>query len=130
MTKTRGEIAGIGNDIIEIERIRESLSEFGDKFYDRILTPREQEYCKSMNDPVIRLAGRYAAKEAIAKALGTGIGKLLSWLDMEIVNDAAGKPEVLLSPEASIRHGHPLIFITISHERTYATAVAISVIPR
>ncbi len=116
---------GVGNDIIEIARIRESLSKFGHKILDRILTPREKEYCLSMRNPAIRFAGRFAAKEAVAKSLGCGFGELLKWRDIEIINDSAGKPEVTLATNVGKLHGSPHIILSISHCRNYATAVAL-----
>lgn len=120
---------GVGNDIIEIERIRDTLSRFGERILNRLLTPREKQYCLSMGDPAIRFAGRFAAKEAIAKALGCGFSKQLGWQDIEIINNEAGQPEVTLSPEANSRLGSPRVLLSISHCRQYATAVAIWVTP-
>lgn len=118
---------GVGNDIIEIDRIRDSLSKYGEKILDRLLTPREKQYCQSMRDPAVRLAGRFAAKEAVAKALGCGFGRLLQWHDVEIINNAAGQPEVTLAPAASVRLGSPRIILSISHCKLYASAVAICI---
>lgn len=127
MTKTNAETNGVGNDIIEIDRIRDSLSKYGDKILNRLLTPREKQYCQSMRDPAVRFAGRFAAKEAIAKALGCGFGKQLQWHDVEIINNALGQPEVRLTPAASARLGSPKILLSISHCRKFATAVAICI---
>ena len=118
-------ITGIGNDIIEIDRIRDSLSYYGEKILDRMLTAKEKQYCLSMHDPAIRFAGRFVAKEAVAKALGCGIGKYLSWHDIEILNNADGQPLVTLAPGAHSRLGSPKILLSISHCRLYATAVAL-----
>ncbi len=118
-------ILGIGTDIVEIERIRDSIKEFQDKFFERICTEKERAYCFQHKDPASPLAARFAAKEAIAKALGTGIGKTLSWQDMEILNNREGKPEATLSPEASRIFHHPRILISMSHCKEYATAVAL-----
>ncbi|MCB1108215.1 MAG: holo-ACP synthase [Chlamydiia bacterium] len=107
----------IGTDIIEIERIRQSIEKHGQHFLDRLFTAKEQADCKSHKNPEIRFAGRFAAKEAIAKALGTGIGKELSWLDIEIINDAAGRPQATLTNKKTVH-------ISISHCKSYATAVA------
>lgn len=120
-------LRGIGNDIIEIDRIRKAFEEHGDKFLERLLTKQEQVYCLQHKDPALRLAGRFAAKEAVAKALGCGIGKEASWLDIEIVNDAKGKPEVFLSKKIEERFSHPKILLSLSHCKFYAAAVAISI---
>ncbi len=90
-------ILGIGNDIIGIDRIRAVLIRYPERFLNRIFTLDEQKYCLKYRDPAPRLAGRFAAKEAIVKALGTGFSQGLSWLDIEIHNDLTGKPVVSFS---------------------------------
>ncbi len=112
-------IKGIGTDIIEIDRIRKSIERFGSRFYKRIFTANELDYCLKHQDPVPSLAARFAAKEAIAKALGTGIGTHLSWLDIEIRNNSEGCPEVFI-PKNRYH-----IKLSISHCHAYATATAI-----
>lgn len=119
------EILGVGNDIIEIERIRKSIEAHGDQFLSRLFTIREQEYCRKYQDPTPRFAGRFAAKEAIAKAFGSGFGKQASWLDIEIVNNSEGKPEVFLSPALKKLFNDPQILVSISHCKDYATAIAV-----
>ncbi len=119
-------IAGLGNDIIEIKRIKEAYEEHKEAFLNRLYTEKEQEYCMEQeNNPFPRLAGRFAAKEAIVKALGCGFGSEVSWKDIEIIPDENGKPEVHLSDELSCRFDHPILLVTISHCKEYATAVAI-----
>lgn len=118
-------IVGIGNDIIEVERIRKSIKQHGERFFQRILTQKEQEYCLQHNDAAPRVAGRFSAKEAIAKALGTGFGEHLAWLDIEIINDLEGKPEVFFSEKANKRFHNPQVLLSISHCKEYATAVAL-----
>lgn len=118
-------IQNIGNDIIEISRIQANFERYGVKFLERIFTPEEQTYCLRFNHPAPHLAGRFAAKEATAKALGCGIGTDLSWLDISIQNSEKGSPFVLLSTRADLKFNHPNILISISHCREYATAVAI-----
>lgn len=124
MTKDNS-IKGLGNDIIEIERVRQSIERHGQHFLNRLFTQQEQDYCYKFKDPVPHFAGRFAAKEAIAKALGTGFGADLSWHDMEILGDAHGKPEVHLSEGAKNRFHTPRILVSISHSTSHATAVAI-----
>ena len=118
-------IKGLGNDIIEIERIRHGYTEHGQPFLDRLFTQKEQAYCLEHKDPIPRLAGRFAAKEAIAKALGHGFGETLGWLDVERLSNEKGQPEVLLSKEAKEQFNNPQILLSISHCKSYATAVAI-----
>src|SRR5437016_843460 len=88
---------GIGTDIIEIGRIEKIISRYGQKFLDRIFTKREQEYCLKHKMSSRHFAGRFAAKEAVVKALGTGITLHVAWTDIEILNDSQGKPFVSFS---------------------------------
>jgi holo-[acyl-carrier protein] synthase len=118
-------ILGIGNDIIEIERIRKSIETHGHRFIAKIFTQKEQEYCSKYKDPILRYAGRFSAKEAIVKALGSGFGEHASWHDMEIINDDKGKPIVVFSPKVKEQFNDPLVLVSISHSELYATAVAI-----
>lgn len=118
-------IDNIGIDIIEIERIREGMAAHSEKFLSRLFTKKEQEYCLKHKDPAPSFAGRFAAKEAIAKALGTGLGEHLSWLDIEIFNAEEGKPGVHLSERANKHFGSPRLLLSISHCKLYATAVAL-----
>ena len=115
-------IKGIGNDIIEVDRIRKTILRYGNHFFKKILTEKEIDYCLRHQDPVLLISGRFSAKEAIAKALGTGFGHLLSWLDIEILNDKAGKPIVSFSDGAKTQFQSPTILVSISHCKTYATA--------
>lgn len=123
-TKSASPIQGIGTDIIEIERIRSALNEHGERFLSRLFTPEERAYCTRYKDPVPHLAGRFAAKEAIVKALGTGMRPEM-WKEIEIINDALGKPEVLLSPRLRNLFPNAHLLLSISHCRAYATASAI-----
>lgn len=116
---------GIGNDIIEVERVNKAVQRYGQKFLDRLFSKAEQNYCLKHRDAERHFAGRFAAKEAIAKALGTGFGHHLHWLDIEIANDPSGKPIVLLSEAARMHFRNPKIHISISHCKAYATAVAL-----
>jgi holo-[acyl-carrier protein] synthase len=120
-------ILGIGNDIVEITRIKRLLERYPHRFLNRVFSPNEQEYCLKRKEPALHLAGRFAAKEAIVKALGIGFSQGLSWLDMEIRHDANGKPTVFFSSFANRLLNNPLILISISHCREYATAVAIHI---
>lgn len=119
-------INGLGMDIIEVERIKKALDRFNENMMNKIFTIEEQKYClKHKKKPYSHFAGRFAAKEAIAKSLSTGIGKSLSWLDMEILNDEKGKPFVKFSEQAKEIFKNPNILLSISHTDNYASAVAI-----
>src|SRR6204780_1661381 len=89
-------ILGVGIDLIEVARIAASHEKFGERFLKRILHPAEIAYCLSHKTPAPFLAARFAAKEAISKAFGTGIGSQLSWQDMEVARRASGEPYVIL----------------------------------
>jgi len=121
-------ILGIGIDIIEVERIKTSFERFGDRFLNRILHANEISYCLSHRFPAPFLAARFAGKEAISKAFGTGIGAELGWKDMEIARKESGEPFVILHSagqkllEARAARG---IFISLSHTQVHATAVAV-----
>lgn len=116
---------GLGSDIVEIKRIKETHQRHGKRFLNRLFTSNEQNYCLQYTPPHERLAGRFAAKEAISKALGTGFNENLSWQDIEIVNDSFGKPLVKLSKKANIYFNSPQILLSISHCKDYAIAFAI-----
>jgi len=116
---------GLGNDIIEIDRVRKGFEAHGQPFLDRLFTKKEQEYCQLHSDPYPRYAGRFAAKEAIVKALGCGFGTEAGWHDIEIIADAKGKPEVHISSGLKERFNSPKILVSISHCKEYAAAVAI-----
>ncbi len=118
-------ILGIGNDIIEINRIRESIDAHGYRLISRLFTLKEQDYCLKYQDPVPHYAGRFSAKEAIVKALGTGFGKHASWLDIEILNNEEGKPSVYFSQKLKERTKESSMLITISHCKLYVTATAL-----
>ena len=121
-------ILGIGIDIIEVERIRASHEKFGERFLKRILRPDEIAYCCSHSQPAPFLAARFAAKEAVSKALGTGIGRQLGWQDMEVARKESGEPYVLLHEEGKSlfeQRKARTIHLSMSHTNSYASAVAI-----
>ncbi len=118
-------ILGIGNDIIEIERIRLIIDRYANRFLTRIFTLREQEYCLNHKEPARHFAGRFAAKEAVSKALGTGISSGLTWSDIEILNDEKGKPVLFMSSNLNVLLDHTQLLVSISHCRDYATAFAV-----
>lgn len=117
-------IYGIGTDIIEIFRVEKAISRYGQKFLDRIFTENEQAYCLKHKMSARHFSGRFAAKEAIVKALGTGIGKEVNWTDIEILNDANGKPHAALSPSIQAKFPSLNLEISMSHCKEYAVAFA------
>ena len=122
-------VIGIGIDLIECQRVRDVLERHGDRFIERLLTPGETAYVRLYHKDVIpRLAGRFAAKEAILKVLGTGWRGKIAWRDMEILNDASGEPRVTLTAECeriADRLGIARILVSITHTPNYAAATAI-----
>lgn len=118
-------ISGIGCDLIEIERFRAAMRRSGPALLQRLFTSREIEYCNRNADSVFGFAGRFAAKEALAKALGVGIGSSLSWHDMEIINNARGKPTVQWNAKVIESFSIVKTHITISHSHSVAMAYAI-----
>jgi holo-[acyl-carrier protein] synthase len=121
-------ILGTGIDIIEVARIASSYEKFGERFVNRILLPDEIAYCLAHKNPAPFLAVRFAAKEAISKAFGTGIGAQLSWQDMEIRRQASGEPFVVLhgkGNELFQARGAKQLLISLSHTANYAAAMAI-----
>ena len=121
-------ILGVGIDIIEVARIQTSHEKFGERFLNRILLPAEIAYCLTHKTPAPFLAARFAAKEAISKAFGTGIGAKLGWRDMEIARRHSGEPFVILhgaGQKLFDERGASSVLISLSHTVNYAAATAI-----
>jgi holo-[acyl-carrier protein] synthase len=122
-------ILGHGIDIVETQRIRKLIEQHGQHFLDRVFTPAEQGYCQANAKRCIEhFAGRFAAKEAVLKVLGTGWRGGIAWTDIEIVKDPSGQPKVVLTGECAriarelgISRWH----VSLSHIETHATASAI-----
>jgi holo-[acyl-carrier protein] synthase len=121
-------ILGTGIDIIEVRRVQSAYERHGDRFLQRILCPDEIAYCLSHKSPGPFLAARFAGKEAISKAFGTGIGSKLGWRDMEIRRKESGQPFVVLHGQGLVllaERGGREIQLSLSHTAQHATAVAI-----
>ena len=121
-------ILGTGIDIIEVARVAAAFDKFGDRFLQRILRADEITYCLSHTKPAPFLAARFAAKEAISKAFGTGIGAQLGWQDMEVGRKESGEPFVILhGPGQQLlrERGGRRVHLSLSHTQHYAAAVAI-----
>ena len=117
-------IIGIGTDIVEIARLAKSL----EKIKAHCFTVSEIAYAEKFRDHVPHFAGRWAAKEAFAKAIGTGFGESCEWLDLEIINDSKGKPEMRISGialQTFTALGGKTVHLSISHEKNYASAFVI-----
>ena len=123
-------VLGIGTDIIECLRIAQMIDRHGELFIRRVYTEHEIAYCSSKKAATQHYAGRWAAKEAVLKALGTGWVRGISWRDVEVRNDTQGRPMVVIqggAREALERLGASEILISLSHCRTHATAYALAV---
>jgi holo-[acyl-carrier protein] synthase len=123
------DIMGIGTDIIECPRIGRMIEQHGELFLRRVYTEKEISYCQARKHAIEHFAGRWAAKEAILKAIGTGWAKGICWTDLEVRNIASGAPQVLVrggAKDAAVARGIGDILISISHCRTYATAYALA----
>ncbi len=122
-------VFGIGTDIVECLRIAQMIERHGELFINRVYTAHEIEYCRERKQATQHFAGRWAAKEAILKALGTGWRRGISWLDMEVRNNPGGKPTVALrggAREVVEQSGIGEVLISISHCRSHATALAVA----
>lgn len=122
-------IIGTGIDIVENARMGSSIERHGERFLARLFTEAERQYCASMRKPDAYYAARFAAKEAVSKAFGTGIGAQLGWLDIEVRRKASGEPFVVLHGPAiatAKRLGITEIKLSLSHSDHYAVAQALA----
>jgi len=123
------EIVAHGIDLVDCPRIEQMIQRHGERFIKRVFTAAEQAYAQANKNEVEKLAGRFAAKEAILKLMGTGWRGKIAWTDIEIINNAAGQPEVTLGGEVrkiadklGIRH----ISVSITHTANFAIASAVA----
>ncbi|MBI3803194.1 MAG: holo-ACP synthase [Nitrospirae bacterium] len=119
---------GIGVDLVKISRIQEISARWGDRFLDRVFTPAEQAYCLRRKFPPVHLSARFAVKEAILKALGTGLRMGTRWKEIETINNPAGKPEVRMSGrtrELADAQQVEEVFASITHDHDYSIAQVI-----
>jgi holo-[acyl-carrier protein] synthase len=121
-------VYGIGVDLVKIRRIEEAVNRWSQRFLNRIFTPIEQEYSYRQKQPFLHLAGRFAVKEAVLKALGTGLRSGVRWVEIEVVNQPSGKPEVRVSGKVKKllqQHRIDAIHVSISHDTDYAVGQAV-----
>ncbi len=119
-------VIGIGIDIIEIDRIKASIDKYGNHFLQKIYTETEIKYCQDKSNKYQHFAARFAAKEAVFKALSTGWNKEVGWQDIEIKNEPSGMPIVKLKGKLkSFLNEEKSLKISMSHSRDYVTCVAI-----
>ena len=121
-------IIGLGVDIAEVPRIQAAIEGRGQRFLDRVFTPNEIAYCERFKNKFERYAGRFAAKEAAMKALGTGWRRGIRWVDLEVVREQSGRPTILLAGEAAkiaAQLGVKRISLSITHTQSEALAQVI-----
>jgi holo-[acyl-carrier protein] synthase len=121
-------ILGIGVDMVEVERIQHSLDRFGERFMKRVFTEGEIAYCQSMRFPARHFAARFAAKEAVSKAFGTGIGKAMSWRDIDVHKKESGEPFLVFHAAAAALAKERAIksaWISLSHTDHHALAMIV-----
>ena len=124
-------IVAHGIDLVDRPRIEKMLDRHGQRFLDRVFTAGEQAYAQANRDKVEKLAGRFAAKEAVLKLMGTGWRDKIAWTDIEVINNPAGQPEVTLTGEVEklaeglgIKH----ISVSITHTANFAIASAVALV--
>jgi len=118
-------ILGVGVDLVEVTRIAAAVDRHGESFLHRVYTPGEIAECGGRTE---RLAARFAAKEAVAKAFGTGIGRAMVFHEIEVTNQATGQPAIALHGAAAATaaaRGSPSIHLSLSHTATYAIAFVV-----
>ncbi len=118
-------VKGIGIDVVEIPRIRRTIEKWGDRFLTKVFTAKELDYARSKKEPADHIAARFAAKEAVAKALATGWSGGFRWKDIEVENDARGKPNVILYGQSLAMLDGGIVRMSISHSENVVVAVAI-----
>ncbi len=118
-------VYAVGIDIVEIPRIQDLINRYGEKFLRRVFTDTEIRYCTAKARSANSYSARFAAKEAVFKTTGLGMDKGMKWRDVEIVNDAHGKPAIRLSGVASQLLVNKLIHLSLSHTDTLAIAMVV-----
>jgi holo-[acyl-carrier protein] synthase len=121
-------VLGIGVDLVENARIEHSLQRFGERFLHRVFTAGEIAYSQSMKYPARHLAARFAAKEAVSKAFGTGIGKAMGWKDIDVHRKESGEPYLVLAGGAqklAEERKVTKVSITLSHTENHAMAMIV-----
>ncbi|MCI0498378.1 MAG: holo-ACP synthase [Planctomycetales bacterium] len=118
-----------GIDLVDFERIEQMLERHSDRFLDRVFTPREQADAAAAKNRIEKLAGRFAAKEAVMKLVGTGWRDGIAWTDIEVINSALGQPQVVLSgriKEIAEANGIEQVTLSITHTSNFAIASAVA----
>ena len=126
----KGRVLGVGVDLIEVSRIKNMLARHEERFLEKVYTEQEREYCMRMKHPYKHLAARFAAKEAVSKCFGTGIGSELSWQSVSVINGFNGEPQICFDEKGSrllSERGGEAVLISLSHTESMAVAFAVLV---
>ncbi len=121
-------VLGVGIDIVENARIEHALERYGERFLHRVFTAGEIAYCQSMKFPARHFAARFAAKEAVSKAFGTGIGKAMGWRDIDVHRQGSGQPFVVLeggAKQLAAERGVSAVWVSLSHTDNHAAATIV-----
>jgi holo-[acyl-carrier protein] synthase len=118
-------IFGVGIDLVEVSRIRETLLRFGDRFRRRIFTAPEVAFCETLADKYLSYAARFAAKEAFSKALGTGLRGAIGWSEIQVNDNERTRPSISVTGRAERLLGNRRVHVSLSHTSDYATAVVV-----
>lgn len=121
-----GRIQGIGVDVVDVQRMKSSLEQQGEALTSKLFTPQEVEYCRLKKNPHEHFAARFAAKEAVSKAMQTGWSGMFRWKDVEVVNEPSGAPRIVLYKEVAKSLKSCTVHLSLSH--TENTVVAFAVI--
>jgi len=118
-------IRGVGVDVVDVERMKAILADQGTAFVDRVFTDTEIAYCRSKQNSEQHFAARFAAKEAVSKAMQTGWSAVFRWKDVEVVNEPSGAPRILLHNEVAKSLGTNKVHLSLSHTETTVVAFAV-----
>jgi holo-[acyl-carrier protein] synthase len=118
-------VFGVGIDLVKVSRLREALERHPDRFRARIFTESEVTFCETLGDKYPSYAGRFAAKEAFSKALGTGLRGAIGWTEIEVLDNEKTRPTIRVTGRAAAILGSRKVHLSISHLSDYATAVVV-----
>jgi holo-[acyl-carrier protein] synthase len=118
-------IFGVGIDLVKVSRVREALERFPDRFRSRVFTPSEVTFCEGLADKYPSYAGRFAAKEAFSKALGTGLRGAIGWNEIDVLDNEKTRPTIKVTGRAEKILAGRRVHLSISHLPDYATAIVV-----
>ena len=118
-------IYGIGIDLVDVARVRNALERYPEKFRSRVFTPAEVRFCETLGDKYQSYAGRFAAKEAFSKALGTGLRGAIGWTEIEVCDNERSRPTIKVTGRAEQILAGRKVHLSISHLPAYATAIVV-----